>query len=143
MTGGLPSGPWPRGLLILLKVDGIFLIVSGAFGLIADLASHIAGAGPFGNVFLANPLVIGVVEAHGLAVLTGFAACIVGARAARYWHWHLALTHLLLGGANIAFFEVFENVGARGAGMAVTAVHFAFVALQAGAALFGSGRRAS
>ena len=86
---------------------------------------------------------IGVVEAHGLAVLTGLAACIVGARAPRYWHWHLALTHLLLGGANIAFFEVFETVGARGGGMAVTAIHFAFVALQAGAALFGRAGRES
>lgn len=140
MTDALRSRPWPRGFLILLRLDAVFLIVSGTFGLIADLASYLAGAGPFGDVLRANPLVIGVVEAHGLAVLTGIAAWGVSALAPRYWHGHLAVTHLLLGGANVAFFQVFENVGARNGGIAVTAVHFAFVIAQAGAAIAGSRR---
>jgi hypothetical protein len=50
-----------------------------------------------------------VVEAHGLALLTGVAVMVVGA---------------------------------RGGGIAVTAVHFAFVILQIAAALRGSGRTA-
>ena len=140
MAFDLGSGHWPRRLLILLKLDAIFLIVSGIFGLVADLASYGAGAGPFGSVFLDNVLVIGVVEAHGLALSTGVAVLAVSAATPRYWHWHLAATHALLGGANVAFFEVFENVGARGGGIAVTAVHFAFVILQIAAALRGSGR---
>jgi multisubunit Na+/H+ antiporter MnhG subunit len=79
--------------------------------------------------------VIGVVEAHGLAVLTGIAAWAAARLPGRYWHWHLAATHALLGGANIAFFGVFDAVGARTGGIAVTAVHFAFVLVQSRAAL--------
>lgn len=126
----------PRGAVALLRLDGLFLILSGGFGLIADLASYFAGAGPFGPIFHGDPTVIGVVEAHGLAVLTGIAACLAGARAStRYWHWHLAATHALLGGANLAFFAVFEQVGARAGGIGITAVHFGLVAVQTAYAL--------
>lgn len=127
---------WPRGRALILRLDGLFLVLSGCFGLAADLASYLAGAGPFGSVFLGDPTVIGVIEAHGLAVLTGIAAWAVGTNGSgRYWHWHLAATHALLGGANVAFFEVFEQVGARTGGIAVTAVHFLFVIVQTAAAL--------
>lgn len=122
----------------LLRIDGWFLILSGGFGLAADLASYFSGIGPFGPVFHGDPTVIGVVEAHGLAVLTGIAVCV--ARAGRYWHWHLAATHALLGGANVAFFAVFEQVGARAGGIAVTAIHFGLVAVQAA---FAMGRGAA
>jgi hypothetical protein len=122
----------------LLGIDGWFLILSGCFGLAADLASYFGGAGPFGPVFHNDPTVIGVVEAHGLAVLTGIAVCVT--RGGRYWHWHLAATHALLGGANVAFFAVFEQVGARAGGIAVTAVHFGLVAVQAA---FAMGRPAA
>ena len=132
----MPPLQWPRGRALLLGLDGLFLVLSGCFGLAADLASYFAGAGPFGAVFLGDPTVIGVVEAHGLAVLTGVAVWAVGTKVSgRYWHWHLAATHALLGGANIAFFEVFEQVGARPGGIAVTAVHFLFVAVQTAAAI--------
>ena len=127
-------GRAPRGAALLVALDALFLIVSGVFGFAADVASYVAGAGPFGGVFQGDPVVIGVIEAHGLAILTGVAALAVGSARIRYWHWHLALTHALLGGANIVFFDVFRNVGAPTAGAAVTAVHFAFVLLQIGAA---------
>ncbi len=133
MTG--PTGPL-RGRSLLLGLDGLFLVLSGCFGLAADLASYLAGMGPFGTVFLGDPGVIGVVEAHGLAILTGIAVWAVGIRhSRRYWHWHLAMTHALLGTANIAFFGVFEQVGARTGGVVVTVVHFIFVIAQATAAL--------
>lgn len=127
----MSTGARSRNSIILLRIDGWFLIVSGCFGLIADLASYFAGAGPFGPVFHRDPTVIGVVEAHGLAVLTGIAVCTgLAGRSRRYWHWHLAATHVLLGGANVAFFAVFEQVGARAGGIGVTAVHFCLVVLQ-------------
>ena len=133
--------PGPRGRALLLRLDALFLLVSGCFGLAADLASYLAGTGPFGAAFRGDPTVIGVVEAHGLAVLTAIAVWAVGTKdSGRYWHWHLAATHALLGGANIAFFEVFEQVGARAGGIAVTAVHFLFVIAQLTAAM-RTGRR--
>lgn len=125
----------------LLRIDGWFLILSGGFGLAADLASYFGGIGPFGPVFHNDPTVIGVVEAHGLAVLTGLAVCQTRAgNQGRYWHWHLAATHALLGGANLAFFAVFDAVGARAGGIAVTAIHFGLVALQIAFAM-GRGAR--
>ena len=119
---------------LLIRGDAVFLLVMGAFGLIADLASYAAGAGPFGAAFHRDPQVIGVVEAHGLAMLIGLGAW-VGNRIepSRQLHWQLALTHALLGTANIAFFDVFLAVGEGGAGVAVTAVHLVLAILQAGA----------
>lgn len=126
-----PPALQPRGAILLLRIDGWFLILSGCFGLAADLASYFGGAGPFGPVFHGDPTVIGVVEAHGLAVLTGIAVCVTRAgMTRRYWHWHLAATHMLLGGANVAFFAVFEQVGARAGGIFITAIHFCLVAVQ-------------
>lgn len=55
---------------IVLRVDAVFLAVAGVFGLVSDLLSYASGSGPFGHTFYQNPTVIGVVEAHGLAVLT-------------------------------------------------------------------------
>ena len=125
--------------MLLIAIDGLFLILSGCFGLVADLVSYLAGVGPFGAIFHGDAVVIGVVEAHGLAVLTGIAAWAGRARSSRrYWHWHLAATHLLLGGANIAFFDVFERVRAWPGGIGVTAVHFALVILQIAFALRGA-----
>src|SRR5206468_475331 len=37
---------------------------------VSDVQSYASGGGPFGQTFYQNPTVIGVVEAHGLAVLT-------------------------------------------------------------------------
>jgi hypothetical protein len=131
-----PPAPGPRGSLLLLSIDGWFLILSGGFGLAADLASYFAGAGPFGPVFHGDPTVIGVVEAHGLAMLTGLAVCVKRAgNRGRYWHWHLAATHSLLGGSNLAFFAVFEQVGARAGGIAVTAAHFGLALVQIASAM--------
>lgn len=53
-----------------LRVDAVFLMLAGVFGLVADILSYRSGAGPFGTTFFRNPTVIGVVEAHALAVLT-------------------------------------------------------------------------
>ena len=55
---------------IVLRADAVFLTVAGVFGLVSDLQSYVSGSGPFGQTFYQNPTVIGVVEAHGLAVLT-------------------------------------------------------------------------
>ena len=43
-----------------LTVDGVTQV----------LQSYASGSGPFGQTFYQNPTVIGVVEAHGLAILT-------------------------------------------------------------------------
>lgn len=119
---------WRRRLLI---ADALFLVVMGVFGIGSDLASYIAGSGTFQSTFLNDPRVIGVIEAHGLALLTGIAGIAhASSNHTRYWHLHFAATHLLLGGANVVFFGVFTMVQATVMGTVVTAIHFMFVIAQ-------------
>lgn len=124
----------------LIATNGLFLVVLGLFGLVADILSYNVGSSPFGRTFLGDSKVIGVVEAHGLAMLTGFAALIFARNGGTYWHLHLALTHMLLGGANIAFFQVFREVGGEAGGVAVTVAHFGFVLAHAMAAALRVGQ---
>ena len=132
------SGGWTRRLLF---VDALFLVVMGVFGIASDLASYIAGLGTFQSTFLDDPRVIGVIEAHGLALLTGIAGFVhASSNHARYWHLHFAATHLLLGGANVVFFGVFTIVQADVMGIVVTAIHFMFIIAQVIALRVGAGQ---
>ena len=117
---------------IVLRVDAVFLTVAGVFGLVSDLQSYVSGSGPFGQTFYQNPTVIGVVEAHGLAVLTaGTLWFLATHHTGRFGHWVAVVAHAVMGGSNIVWFEVFTRVQAETQGIAVTVVHFAFVAVNA------------
>jgi len=69
-TGSHPLDTLPQVRRIALRVDAAFLFIAGLFGLVSDLQSYASASGPFGPTFYQNPSVIGVVEAHSLAVLT-------------------------------------------------------------------------
>jgi hypothetical protein len=72
---------------IVLRVDAAFLTVAGVFGLVSDLQSYGSGSGPFGHTFTRTDRV-GVVEAHGLAVLTaGTSRCHTGTPERRGNDW--------------------------------------------------------
>ena len=117
---------------ILLRVDAAFLSVAGLFGLVSDLQSYASGSGPFGQTFYQNPTVIGVVEAHGLAVLTAATLWFLATdHTGRFGHGVAVVAHAVMGGSNIVWFEVFTRVQAETQGIAVTVVHFAFVAVNA------------
>ena len=117
---------------IVLRVDAAFLSVAGLFGLVSDLQSYTSGGGPFGQTFYQDPIVIGVVEAHGLAVLTaGTLWFLATHHTGRFGHWVAVVAHSVMGGSNIVWFEVFTRVQAETQGIAVTVVHFAFVAVNA------------
>ena len=117
---------------LVLRIDALFLTVAGVFGLVSDLQSYVSGTGPFGPTFYQNPTVIGVVEAHGLAVLTAATLWYLATpQTARFGHAVGLIAHAVLGGSNIVWFEVFTRVQAETQGVAVTAVHFAFVAVNA------------
>ena len=112
---------------VVLRVDAMFLAAAGVFGLVSDLQSYVSGTGPFGQTFFRNPTVIGVVEAHSLAVLTagtlvsgdtshgtfralgrGYCPC----RHGRKQHRLVRCVQARAGGDS---------------GLAVTVVHFAFI----------------
>ena len=117
---------------IVLRVDSAVLTVAGVFGLVSDLQSYMSGSGPFGHTFYQNPTVIGVVEAHGLAVLTAATLWFLSSHhTGRFAHWVAIGAHAVMGGSNIVWFDVFTRVHAESQGIAVTVVHLAFVAVNA------------
>ena len=113
---------------VVLRVDAVFLAVAGVFGLVSDLQSYVSGTGPFGQTFFQNPTVIGVVEAHGLAILTAGTLWFLATRyTSPFGHWVAAMAHAVMGVSNIVWFDVFRQVQAETQGVAVTVVHFAFI----------------
>src|SRR5688572_15736878 len=84
----------------ILRIDAVFLTVAGVFGLVSDLQSYGSGTGPFGQTFYQNPTVIGVVEAHGLAVLTaGTLWFLATNHTGRFGHAVAAIAHAIMGGS--------------------------------------------
>jgi hypothetical protein len=124
---------------LILRADAALLALFGLLGLAMDLLGYFAGVGAWRTVFLNNPLAVGAVEAHGLAILLAVLLLRhARAQATGAWHWTAVAAHLLLGMCNLAFWQVFVNVGLTPLGVVATAYHFAFVAANA-AALFLSG----
>ena len=116
----------------VLRIDALFLTVAGVFGLVSDLQSYVSGTGPFGQTFYRNPTVIGVVEAHALAVLTAVVLWfLVTHHTGRFGHVVALIAHAIMGGSNVVWFDVFRRVQAESQGVAVTVVHVAFVAINA------------
>ncbi len=106
----------------ILLADGAFLLMAGFAALVADLAGYVLGAGPFAAL-AGQPLAIGAVEAHGLAVLVGL--LVLRASSSDHWHWHaIALAvHLFLGVCNLLFWDVYAMMGATTAGVMSTFAH--------------------
>ena len=126
----------------ILRLDATFLVLAGLFGLASDLLSYTFSAGPFGATFYENPTVIGVVEAHALAVLTGCALWFLAQKdIGTFGNWMGGIAHLIFGVSNLIWFEVFTRVQSEVRGVAITAVHFAFFALNAAVIVRGGKRR--
>jgi hypothetical protein len=116
----------------VLRVDAAFLTVAGVFGLVSDLQSYTSGTGPFGDTFYQNPTVIGIVEAHGLAIVTAGTLWFLSTHhTGPFGHRVAVVAHAVMGGSNIVWFEVFTRVQAETRGIAVTVVHLAFVVVNA------------
>ena len=86
----------------VLRIDALFLTVAGVFGLVSDLLSYVSGTGPFGQTFYRNPTVIGVVEAHALAVLIAVVLWFLARHhTGRFGHVVALIAHAIMGGSNI------------------------------------------
>lgn len=118
---------------IILRVNAVFLLSVGFVQLVSELLSHFIGAGPLGGRFTASPYTIGFFEAHGLAVLIGilmFNASLEKPK--RFWHLFAVSVHLLLGGANIVFWDSFVTLDFVPAGIIATIFHSLFILAQTG-----------
>lgn len=113
---------------LILRTDAILLALFGLFGLVMDLLGYFAGLGAWKVVFLHNPLAVGAVEAHGLALIV--AVLLIRHAPANdtvIWHLTALAVHLLLGLCNLLFWQVFINVGLLPLGIVATLYHFIFV----------------
>jgi hypothetical protein len=125
-----------RARRILLTADGVFLAVIGSVQVLLEVVAYYGGAVPYGELFERSPDLIGWLEAHGMAFLIGVLLLAVARNdLRRFWHVFAAAVHVLLGGANIVFWDSFLAFGMVPMGVAATVVHVVFVMLHAAALL--------
>lgn len=115
----------------LLFINGCFLLVAGGSALVSELCAYFVDIGPEAAAFHLSPYAIGFVEAHGLAILTGL-LLVRASRGSqkRFWHLHAILVHLLLGGANLLFWQSFVQFGYLPVGIITTILHSLFLVTQ-------------
>lgn len=114
----------------MLRIDGLFLTLVGGAQTLLDLLGYL-GVGPQSLHFEGRPYVIGFFEAHGLAALAGLAVFAVSRRSYdANWHAWAASIHLLLGAANLVFWEAFQVYDMTAAGYGATVVHAGFLVVQ-------------
>jgi hypothetical protein len=117
----------------ILRADGLFLIVVGTIQFLLELRAYYFGVGPASGLIRDAPhTVIGFIEAHGLAIIMG----VLFARAVPTRSWHLAgaAVHVLLGTANLVFWQIFIAADVLPMGYGSTAIHWILVVLQLWAA---------
>lgn len=115
----------------IVAANGAFLALVGGAQVVFELLSHFAGAGPLGDRFTGSPYTIGFVEAHGLALVFGiWMLRVARSTPAREWHATAVGIHVLLGGANLLFWDAFVTMDLAPAGVVATLFHGAFVLAQ-------------
>ncbi len=118
---------------LVLRANAAFLVFAGGVSVLADLAGVLFGVGPQGPLLGGTPqAAVGFIEAHGLALI--FGVLLSRATPSLAWHLGAASVHLLLGGANLAFWRFFIEADMLAVGVITTTAHAAFVALQITAA---------
>ena len=122
-----------RGLI--LRANAIYLGLGAVGGLLfMDLPGIFRGVGPAGRVLAAAPhAAIGFVEAHGLALILSVLLWRAAPAPARAWHVTGAAISLLLGTANLAFWQIFIDGNALAMGYVTTGFHWIFAVLQSSA----------
>jgi hypothetical protein len=112
---------------ILLRTNAIFLLAASAGGFCSDVLGVFFGLGPVAAIVAAAPHSgLGFIEAHGLAFVIGIQMW----RAEPSRAWHLTAAAILLGTANLAFWQLFIAADMLFVGYVTTALHGLFVVLQ-------------
>ncbi|AZO70152.1 MULTISPECIES: hypothetical protein [unclassified Mesorhizobium] len=126
---------------LLIRVNAGFLILASAGGLATDIAGSFFGRGAEAILLADAPGTgIGFIEAHGLALIIGVTLSRIAY--SRTWHAFLAAVHMLLGTANLLFWQFFIAADVLVVGYVTTAAHFVFVVAHL-AALAGTARQAA
>jgi hypothetical protein len=114
----------------VLLFNGGFLALTGGVQMVFELLSHFMGKGPYGRLFAHSPYTIGFVEAHGLAFLIGLLLIRVAANPQPHWPLFAIGVHLLLGGANLLFWDSFVQFGLVIPAVIATLLHGVFLTAQ-------------
>lgn len=115
----------------ILRLNAIFLMLIGSLQMVSELLSHFKGIGPLGDRFMASPYTIGFFEAHGLAVLMGILLWRASASPERFWHQFAIIVHILLGCANLLFWNSFVQLDFVLPGVVATVFHGIFIVSEA------------
>ena len=133
LTTDNPAADYSTGIRTrIMIIDGVFLTLVGTAQVILELLAHFLGVGPYTAVFDRSAYTIGWVEAHGLAAMIGVVFLVVGARERRrFWHGFALAVHLLLGAANLLFWQSFVDFATTPLGVVGTLAHVLFATAQA------------
>jgi hypothetical protein len=119
---------------VLLRANAAFLLAASAGGFASDVRGIFFGLGPVARIVAEAPYSgIGFIEAHGLAFILGI--LMWRAQPTRDWHLAAAAIHVLLGSANLVFWQLFIVSDMLLVGYVTTALHGLFVVLQMAAAI--------
>ena len=122
---------------LLLRANSFFLSKAAIGGLATDVLGIIFARGPQASLIASAPHAgIGFIEAHGLALILG--VLLWRAAPSRAWHLAAVAVHVLLGTANVVFWQVFVDSGLLSVGYISTSLHVAFAVLLAWAAATSS-----
>jgi hypothetical protein len=124
---------------LALRLDGGFLLFAGGVALTLETLAHFFSVGPQRDAFGGRSwATIGFFEAHGLAIILGVLLIRAAASPGRGDHRLAAAVHLLLGGANLLFWDdAFVRMGLVPVGVVTTALHLLFLAAQSALAVHG------
>jgi hypothetical protein len=119
----------------LLLVNGLLLGTVAFVAGIIDLAGAFGGAGPLAQ-FVGQPVMVGMFEAHCLALLTTILMLVHRNADGPLWNLVGAVMHLVFFTANLMFWQFFVDTRAVPMGTVITAMHLIFFVLELAAALW-------
>ena len=122
----------------ILRANAVYLGLGALGGLfLMDIPGIVLGRGPAAPILAIAPNAgIGLVEAHGLAFILSM--LLWRAAPGRSWHVTGAVIGLLLGTANLVFWQIFIDGNVLAMGYVTTALHWTFAAVQSAIAILGT-----
>ena len=112
----------------ILFADAAFIGAAGAMQMVQEFRGHFLQQGYFAEQFGNSPYTIGFFEAHGLAVLFAISFALnLNSDNRRFWHGMAIAIHILLGGANLMFWQSFVAFDFVTQGIIATTLHGIFI----------------
>ncbi len=114
----------------ILRANAVYLVLASIGGLLLmDIPGAFFSRGVAKGILAQAPhAAVGFVEAHGLALILG--VLLWRAKPERSWHLTAVAVHVLLGTANLVFWQIFVAIDFLAMGYITTGLHWLFVGLQ-------------